>query len=911
LPVHIRIDYAPPRLARYGPSNVTNLWLAKAKLEDPAASPGCKSGAFVPSDAVYCEVLSSDIQSAVLVSGNFTWLWSDNWEDGTPCATAAEVTEITKIKEFLTAQPGVRNAGHLMAMDDSIYTIENCTGNQLLGNTPGLATSNVSPAESFIIRYPTNIFNQWGDVPTMFANSDNLATSTTRWLVYGSNGSKTATGYSNAGAVRLLTQEATASAGNPTCSQHKSTTSCDILSSGNDVLDVATYARYGNNAQNGLVFYMGGRNVSQGPYSAHLRMVLNSLLAIPAGTVDVMDTSDVIEVSRSTPIVATVDGIEAQYQGTYEHEDPQPSVTTYDGASSDATFEFPYVKGHLRATDTASISTSGDQFSDLGGEVFDAADGIPPANAAGCGSPFSSSCRTVFTNITSGTIRQSPGGSDVPFLTTGNAGILDTFLGASLTSTEVQTLISRILAGVNENGSYVPKLGGVDRSTLALIEQSPLAGTSRPTIAYFGALDGMLHAVCADVVGACTAKGQELWAFIPRTQLGRLSQNTQRIDGSPKVADMFGDFDGNGTREWRTILTFQTGSGDAGFANQQPSVFGIDVTDPAAPILLWEVTTPDVRGATELGVGIGLALGPVRIGGSNQNVVFAETNNGGTGNSGVYLAAINAETGAILWETDDTFIYPQPPRGNGSDPPVPATGIPGGVAAFDLTGSNTLTHVAMPTLYGELYVLDAGTGANLYGTDPLFQFEDNYHPIGAAPTIYHDLTTGKLHAIVVSGGYADPVNSSWAPATENQFAVSVALEASATPMLDTGGDYGGERAFVIPLGVGNRAFAQALVAGNELFIVTDNGDVNSSTYGTTGASTGNLGRYSLTGGTAISVNNPLAGGASGADYRNSTVYTGAADKAQKQTLNNFDGNGTTAELVFQSKTGRQLWLRLR
>ena len=91
----------------------------------------------------------------------------------------------------------------------------------------------------------------------------------------------------------------------------------------------------------------------------------------------------------------------------------------------------------------------------------------------------------------------------------------------------------------------------------------------------------------------------------------------------------------------------------------------------------------------------------------------------------------------------------------------------------------------------------------------------------------------------------------------------------------------------------------------------DNGDVTASTYGPTGATTGNLGRYSLTGGVAISATNPLAGGASGADYRNSTVYTGAADKAQKQTLNSFDGNGTTAELVFQSKTGRQLWLRLR
>ena len=53
---------------------------------------------------------------------------------------------------------------------------------------------------------------------------------------------------------------------------------------------------------------------------------------------------------------------------------------------------------------------------------------------------------------------------------------------------------------------------------------------------YFGATDGMIHAVCANdtvMIAPCTTAGQELWAFIPKGQLGKLWNNTTRIDGSP------------------------------------------------------------------------------------------------------------------------------------------------------------------------------------------------------------------------------------------------------------------------------------------------------------------------------------------------------------------------------------------
>ena len=63
------------------------------------------------------------------------------------------------------------------------------------------------------------------------------------------------------------------------------------------------------------------------------------------------------------------------------------------------------------------------------------------------------------------------------------------------------TFIQRIIAGSEASaGVFVPKLGGVDRSTVAIISTSLVAGAGRPKVVYFGASDGMLHAVCGSEV---------------------------------------------------------------------------------------------------------------------------------------------------------------------------------------------------------------------------------------------------------------------------------------------------------------------------------------------------------------------------------------------------------------------------
>lgn len=930
-PVAVIVDYQPPRLARLGPAGVSENWLAKARLLDEASYPGCLTGEFNPPEAVFCDITEDDIQAGFLVQGEFTWAWIDNWKDNSPCGNASEIEQVNKAREFLTAVPGVRAGGHIMFMEGVIDVMEGCANRQLMGvQGPSKPITGLNPAvsEPFILRYPSNLFLQVGDFPPDFANG-----SPGKWE-YMSPGDAT-TGYGRSSVVRLVTEDS-----GTLCSGHKSTATCDIYvadptdgsASTADRVDLAAYARHEDVDENGVVFYMAGNNVNPQATSAHLRMLLNAFVAIPTATVPVATPTAVLtELSRSSPIIATVEDEDAVVQGTFDTYDPPPEVTTFPNDGDD--FRFPYTTGHVRAVKLEALTSEETDFTDLDPDAdifFDAAEGIPPANPAGCSTnAFTDACRTVFTNGGTGgrsTINQ------IQFATT-NTDALQALLSddqVSLTEAQTQTLISRVLAGQGDDvASLAPALGGVDRSTVAVIQASPLSadGENRPLMTYFGGLDGMLHAICSEVLGPCTSLGQELWAFIPRTQLPLLRKNVQRFDGSPKVADVFGDFDGDGDSEWRTILTIQTGWGTAGKQSQAPAVLALDITVPDDPILLWEVATPGTREDMELGIGLTLSMGPVRDGTTVTNMTFAQTNNGGTGPSGAVITAIDTVTGAVAWQFNHDYLNA---RGD-TNPPVPTTAIPGGATAIDMTQGGTITHVVAPDIYGSLWLVDAKTGAGAHGTDtdgfpiPVFRFTTDFKPIGASATIYRHPTTNKLHALVGSGGYADPVFTSWIDSNE-QYVVGVSLEApDVVPMTDDADDdFSGHRHLRIPLGfstdadgnnIPNRVFSPATVAGGEVFIVTDSTDINLDTFGTPGGG-GLLKRFSLTtdaDGNAVQKGTDvvLAGGAASVDAKSGKVVSGSGQSASAQELSDFDATGDATELTFAVNKGRLLYLRTR
>ncbi|MEJ5347418.1 MAG: PilC/PilY family type IV pilus protein [Desulfosoma sp.] len=132
--------------------------------------------------------------------------------------------------------------------------------------------------------------------------------------------------------------------------------------------------------------------------------------------------------------------------------------------------------------------------------------------------------------------------------------------------------------------------------------------TTRKKMVYVGANDGMLHAFVVGVWDNNTSTwvydpknsthgssiGKELWAYVPSNLLPELKHlakpdyghpsacaHRTMVDLSPVAWDVFIDHDGNGTREWRTVLLGgERGGGDVYFA--------VDVTDPDKPKVLWE-----------------------------------------------------------------------------------------------------------------------------------------------------------------------------------------------------------------------------------------------------------------------------------------------------------------------------------
>ncbi len=613
------------------------------------------------------------------------------------------------------------------------------------------------------------------------------------------------------------------------------------------------------------------------------------------------------EIARSSPVVALLNNTPYLVQGTFEQlSGTRTEILT---PADIATFSFPYIKGHMRARLASTVSTTASSFRS-GTILFDAgATGKIPPRTADC-TTFNGSCRQVFTNTNTAATNGTTWRPTVTRLNDANASAI----GALIAPASIVTGISAANWLTIVRAVLNAKLGGVDRSTVAVIEPSTFAGAStRPTMAYFGAADGMLHAVCATAGGQtasaptgsiCPSVGTELWAFMPRVQLPLVRTNTSRVDGSVRVADVFGDFTNNpatGTKTWRTILTFQTG-----FAvGAPPAVYSFDITDPANPVLLWEHTRPTTPGATELGTGLTLAMASPFVNGQLTNLAVAQTSNGGTGGTGVVAVALKQETGEEYWKFG--HVYPSPPRGVAGDLPLAANGIPGGAVGVDLFDLGFVSDFVMGDLYGNLWRLNAIDGTSRNGTDtPLFTFSTNKHPIGVPPAIYR--TGGTLYAAFASGGYADPISTSWADTTQYLIAVKLS-STSSTPVTETtSASSTGPIGVNITLTSGDRGFSQAIVVGTQLFVTSDSTDVSLASYGTSTVSTGRLYTVDLVGGTSTTT--VIRAGAGTLANSGSTLYSSSSSRQERlvATATTF-GSGEKIDFESAPKLTRNLWLR--
>jgi type IV pilus assembly protein PilY1 len=145
---------------------------------------------------------------------------------------------------------------------------------------------------------------------------------------------------------------------------------------------------------------------------------------------------------------------------------------------------------------------------------------------------------------------------------------------------------------VTENRSVIT--GDVLHSELTIFQYRYADRTSK-TMVYFGANDGMLHAVLdvterSGVPSTSISHGSEAWAVIPPDQLPRLKEmiegvgHQSYVDATPKI--YFKDMDEDGIVD--------AGDGDkvvlvCGLRKGGTAYFALDVTDPSFPQYLWRI----------------------------------------------------------------------------------------------------------------------------------------------------------------------------------------------------------------------------------------------------------------------------------------------------------------------------------
>jgi type IV pilus assembly protein PilY1 len=244
------------------------------------------------------------------------------------------------------------------------------------------------------------------------------------------------------------------------------------------------------------------------------------------------------------------------------------------------------------------------------------------------------------------------------------------------------------------------------------------AQASRTKVVYVAANDGMLHAFNATT-------GKELWAFVPQAVMPNLYKLADKnyshqyfVDGSPVVADVkVGD-------AWKTILVGGLNKGGKAY-------YALDVTNPAAPVPLWEYTH------THLGYTYGNPVVTKNAAGDWIVAFGSGYNNSGVG----YLFVLDAYTGV-------------PKTGS----PIATTAgdatTPSGLAPInawlDSNRDNTARRIYAGDLLGNIwrFNIDAGTVAPVAR---LLVSSTTPQPITVRPELGSVTQSGTAYPVVLVG----------------------------------------------------------------------------------------------------------------------------------------------------------------
>jgi hypothetical protein len=710
-----------------------------------------------------------------LVAGGFSILWAPHWEGNYTITTSQRDQVIQKITAFI-------DAGHpFVGQCAAISTFEGASSPLSYGDEPATSYGHlITTATGSTVGLKTNQLSQ----PTFPSGTDALQV----------NPSSTVQAY-----LDPLTQIGDFPLGIDSLSWTFDFTPASGISyqsyiksyvqSKNAKLQIETVGHKDGDSAKGLIIYLGGH--SYGSQSSTCsgscstfnqyndvgleRLILNSLVflgQVPSST----------EQTRSAPVVFTDPATNAQttYVGSYVQQ-------------TSASAAYPPWTGHFRELSASALAgTNVTAFNQLVAN-WDAYDHIKVQAAA--------DARTIFTAVpVSGKLTQTS-------FTTGNLSKLQA---------TVPTLTSAQVTSIRQGG-----LGGIDHSIPAIIEPSGIAGSpTRATVAYVGGLDGMLHAILVKNGTPSTGKnpGDELWAFIPPSQLAKTVAQTGGVDGSPSVGDAFiVDPTGNGTNKaWRTLLAIP----DGGYAGGTLDV--LDVTDPTSPKYLWTASDTYTSGGKTfvMGRAQGAAISPVMTTAGVRFAYFLATDdtNGSAGN-GFNLYALDASDGSVLWRVNKSYAND-----------TTHNDVPGAVAVIDDAGDGgPVNKVYFGDLEGKVWSVNAADGSS---ATAVFDAAATYlpansvnYPIESGLVLYRDPTTAHLSTVGVTG------SADWVPSTTLSKVFKVDLQTHAATTLTT-------------LAAGERVYAVPTIANNSVYFITSVGNLQTA-IGSSFTSTGNLVRIEL------------------------------------------------------------------
>ncbi len=602
--------------------------------------------------------------------------------------------------------------------------------------------------------------------------------------------------------------------------------------------DIAIVGNKDGISTKGLVVYLAGHQYDKGSgLTAGERIPLNTLLFLG-------QLKSTVELTRSAPIVYTPNG--NTYLGTYLQ-------------STQAATGYPPWQGHFREYPGSSLTGANVSAFNTLTANWDAATHITAQVTAGT--------RNLITAVNvSGTLTQKA-------FTTANAAAL------GLTT----TVITNVTAG---------GLGGIDHSIPAIIGPSAVAGlTTRPVVAYVGALDGMLHAFL--ISGSVTynahtyGAGDEIWAFIPPSQLTNTVAYSGGVDGSPSVGDAFVDTgDGKG-KIWRTLLAIPDGHFTGGTFDV------LDITDPSKPEFAWEASDSFTTGGKTyvLGRAQGLAISPVMSGGSLKYAYFIATDNtnstGGnaSGGNAFNLYALVAGKGTVLWRYNHAYVN------NTTNNDVPGT-----AAVIDANGDNgPATKMFFGDLEGKVWSINAADGTlatAIYDAATANGHANSLnYPIESGVVLYRDPSNSHLDVLGVTGG------ADWVPTTISSYVFKFDTTTNTGTNLYT--TAAGERVYAVPT-----------IYGNSAYLITSQGNLGQqSATGTDFSQTGgNLIRINLgsAGGSTVLANVKAGASEVAVDANGNVVAASAAGL----TMNGNVGRDTSqAVIALQNASAKALTVR--